>query len=306
MTCSPRPVLVFFLALLLLPGAGAQTQQPVGEIFASDASVKGSVVLSAGGAQVMSGSNVAAGDATALLKLRRGGEVRVCPRTSLSVTTSANGRDLMLSMSEGAVETYYSLEASADSLMTPDFRILAAGPGAFHFAIGVDPRGNTCVRALPGNSSSLLVSELMGDGAYQVKPAEGVVFRGGHVADPVHELTDCGCPPPPATLRAESPAAPPAPPENKAPEPAPAANGAHVQVDAPFVFRATDPAPLAEEMVAHLRLAPAQQLPVWVAPPPPQPEAKLASAEVQKREPAATPKRKLFGRIRAFLASIFR
>ena len=50
----------------------ACAQQPVGEVFASDATVQGSVQLTGAGATVMSGASVTAGDAAARLKLARG------------------------------------------------------------------------------------------------------------------------------------------------------------------------------------------------------------------------------------------
>ncbi len=263
------------------------------------------MVLAAGGMEVMSGSTVAAGAETALLKLSRGGEVRVCARTQLSLGTSASGRDLMLALNSGALEASYSLGASADAVVTPDFRILVAGPGTVHFALGVDPRGDTCVRSLASNTTSLLVSELLGDGAYQVKPNEQVVFRGGRVTTADHALADCGCPAVPATLQAATPAAtssPQAP--QQAPTETPSAQDVHVQVEAPFVFRATDPEPPMEEMVAQLRLQPAPRWPDFAVSPP-----SLATGAASPPGPAdanSQGKRHFFGRLRAFFASIFR
>jgi hypothetical protein len=196
---------VVVLAVFAVAATLVSAQNTIGEVFASDASVHGSVVLAAGGTSVLSGSTVTAGAGTATLKLQRGGEVRICPGTNLSVNSSSSGRDLMLGFSTGSVELHYPLASSADSLQTPDFRLLLAGPGAFHVAISGDARGNTCVRTLPANTASVIVSELMGDGTYQVKSDEQVVFRRGRLADVAHEAPpDCGCPVTPAVHRAEN------------------------------------------------------------------------------------------------------
>jgi hypothetical protein len=146
------------------------------------------------GSRISSGASVTAGEQTAVLRLTRGGEVRVCAGTTLSVTTSPGGEDLMLGMSTGAMETHYRLEESSDSVLTPDFRIVFPGPGEFDFAVSADARGNTCVSSLPGSTSSVVVAELLGNGTYEIKPEQQVMFHQGSLNTVETPLTPCGCP----------------------------------------------------------------------------------------------------------------
>jgi len=159
--------------------------------------------------QLASGASITADSETTVLRVKRAGEVYVCPRTTVSVVHSRNGPDLMLALNGGGLETHLTLRYSADEVVTPDFRILLRGPGEFHYAIRADSQGNTCVRTLPGNTASALIYELMGDGMFEVQPQDQLVFHDGRLRpsdtafhsesnDSSYTIlpVECGCPPP--------------------------------------------------------------------------------------------------------------
>src|SRR5437588_509815 len=134
----------------------------IGDIYASDATVKGSVRYTATGLEVGNGSVITAGQHSASVRLARGGQVRICPGTNLTVNSSPKGQELMFAMSAGSLEGEYDLPATADAILTPDFRILISGPAKVDVSISAQANGDACVRSR-GEDSSVIVSELIGD-----------------------------------------------------------------------------------------------------------------------------------------------
>ncbi len=268
--------------------------------------------MAGSGTSVLSGSSIAAGARTATLKLERGGSVLVCSGTNLSLNASQNGRELMFSLNSGNLEMNYPLGAAADTLLTPDLRLLLPGPGTVHIAVKVTPQGDTCVQALPWNVAAIVVSETMGDATYQVKPDEAVLFKSGHLSEAAAPKQDCGCPisqPIPPTQVAKAAPSPPAPAESKpaqpAPKPAPADQDVHLAVSAPLVFRAVDPAPDLTETVATLKLEhnqPLQLDPVVLPPPDPKKTALEQQAPVAAQKEQ---KHSFFSKVGAFFATLF-
>ncbi len=205
---------------------------------------------------VYSGSELAAGIAPATLQLARGGQVRICPHSGLNVTAGNQG--LMLATGAGTLEIDYQLEqGKADVVVTPDFNLALTGPGTFHFALGISKKGDTCVKPLPGNTSEVTFSELLGSGVFKTQHNQAVVFKGGKV-DARDELTgDCGCPQAPPVMLADAQPQQ-TPPSKDQPTPKRAEHVAvassepttplppdkpgqvHVEVDAPFVFSARE------------------------------------------------------------------
>jgi hypothetical protein len=267
---------VTLTSALLLSGStvSALAQQNVGELFASDASVKGGVVLANAG-------------------------------------TSQNGRQFMFSMNTGNLEMDYPIGAASDNLLTPDFRLLLPGPGRLHIAVRVNPNGDTCVQSLPSNSSAVVVSEGMGDESYQVKPNEAVIFNGGRISGALPTRESCGCPaPPPVQIaRATPPPAPPKPdpPKPDAPKSDPLPPETHMVVDAPFIYRAADPVDLTEN-VAHLKMEskPMNFDPVVLPPAAASKSPAAATGQVNAgNQKPAQEKHGLFAKLAAFFAAIF-
>lgn len=190
------PAILVMGALAVAQQSGPSTGgQAIGEMQLTDATVRGAVTLSPAGATLMSGSQVSAGAAAAVIRLTRGGELKVCAQSSITITASATGKETLVGLNSGALETRYRLASNADTIVTPDFRLQLPGPGDFHFAVGMKPNGDMCVKSLVGNSSAMIVNEVFGDGTHQVRPGDAVLFEKGRVtaSRALAPGEDCGC-----------------------------------------------------------------------------------------------------------------
>lgn len=313
------------LPLLCASSSRAQGPVPIGELYAAETNGQSPAQLTGSGMSVVSGSELSAGIAPATLKLFRGGQVRICPRTGISVT--AGGHGLLLATGAGAIEVNYQLtQESVDVLITPDFNVTLVGPGTFHFSMEVGKKGDTCVKPLPGNTNEITFSELLSTEIFKIRADEAALFPGGKLQQHTSFTGECGCPPAPPVFRAEAAAPPPAAQPEEAPKPvervavatdAPASavtpehpGPAHVQVDAPFVFNARTPRPYA---VAKLQVSTLPNVffvqeqvdPVVLIDKGPEVSLKPA---VEQPSPALKPKKEkksFMGRVKGFFGSLF-
>jgi len=300
------------LVLLVVP-LTAQAPSPIGELFASEATAAGPALLAGTGMNVVSGSQLSAGRSAATLRLVRGGEIKICPQSSVAVNSTSGNEGLMFSMGASALEVNYPLNEVADTLITPDFKFMLAGPGVFHFAVGVNSRGDTCVRSLQGNSSSVIVSEMLGQGVYQIKPDEAVMFSGGKLSQRSALAGACGCPAPVPVKVAENKEITPQPvqqnktpilpPEAPLPEEKP--GDVHVQIDAPLVFRGDQAAqqPYTVARVNFSSLPNVFSLQEKMEPTVLQTNKGEVSASAQTPKPKE--KKGFFGRFKGFFSSMF-
>lgn len=298
---------------------------PVGELFASDANSSSAMQLAGSGMAVYSGSELSAGIAPATLKLARGGQVRICPNSGLNVTTSGQG--LMLATGTGALEIEYELkQQAADVVITPDFNVALVGPGTFHLALGINKKGDTCVKPLAGNTGEITFSELLGTGVYKSGPNQTMVFRGGKLDGKTALTGECGCPAAAPVMRAEAQPSPnPADETPKAAEriavisdeatsplPPDKPGQVHVQVDTPFVFSAR-PASGRSYAVAKVQFSTLPNVyfvqekvdPIVLVEKKPEVSPK-ATAETSKPEEKPRKEKKGFmGRVKGFFGSLF-
>ncbi len=261
---------------------------------------------------VLVGSELSAGVAPATLKLVRGGQVMICPRSGLSV--NAGNRGLMLAAGVGAIEIDYHLDQQQfDVVVTPDFNVQLIGPGTFHFALGVTKQGDTCVKPLAGNTSEILLSEMLGSSSYKTKAGETALFPGGKLSQHTLLTGECGCSTGAPVLQAAA-AAEETPSEVTSPLPPDQPGQVHVEVETPFVFNArasgARPYMVAKINFSSLPNVDFAQEPVDPAILPvtrPEVSAKEArqDSKPEKKDKESQEKKGFFGRVKGFFGGLF-
>jgi hypothetical protein len=174
-----------------------------------DMSIPGSAITVSGTTQtwkgrayISSSGAVTAGQQMAQVTLPYRGTLRVCPSTTvrLAIDTSVPANEvpgLMIALEGGAIETSFAITRNSDQLLTPNFHIMIAGPGASEVKVRLGVGGDTCVDNSGANAPYVLVSSVFDSGLYRVQPGQRVMFEHGDIHTVVDdEKEPCGCPPP--------------------------------------------------------------------------------------------------------------
>ena len=169
------------------------------------ATVSGAFEVTGGRAIIAASGSITSGSQTTRVILPHRGELRVCASTSVKLASDSSAAQgetpgLLMAMDQGAVEMSFATTSGAgrdsDVLLTPDFRILIAGPGAAEVKVRLGQHGDTCVDNAGVNAPYVLVSSVFEGGAYRVQPGQRVMFQHGSLHEVVdQEKEPCGCPP---------------------------------------------------------------------------------------------------------------
>jgi hypothetical protein len=245
--------------LVFLPQSVLSQQTPIAYVPATGVTVSGSLSVADGKVSIGNNGTIKAGDSTALVKLARGGDLRVCASTEvhLSRDTSVEGADsaLMIAMDRGALEASYVPGKYSDVLLTPDLRILISGPGTADLKIRVNQQGDTCVDNHGTGAPYVTVTSQFEGGVYRVQANQRVMFEHGSLQQVVdNEAEPCGCPaaaPPIAVASSGTKSVPEAAnpfpltrseglagPEPEPTEPVVPVGVAHAEVEAPLAYDA--------------------------------------------------------------------
>jgi len=319
-------------AFVLVAGAQAMAQMPIGSVATEDAIVAGHTATDNSRSVLIGNVTVTAKDHPAYVELSRGGSVKVCSTSGVHLTSgtpmvmNANAPaqtvagaaaatptvqfPLMVSLDRGAAELHANVLAS-DVLMTPDLKVGFSEAGPLDLRVRVAANGDTCVEnrvAGMGQHPTLEIGSLFGNDNYRVLPGQHVLFEHGDLREVVdNETSPCGCPdqavktlqsaPDISLLPGTTVPTPPPPPAVQYPFPAAVSQG----------LAPPPPVPQAEPGVVHTQVATTLEYKGDNATPPPAAEPVKAESTPP---PAPVPAKKteqpgFFGRIGRFFKRVF-
>jgi hypothetical protein len=173
-----------------------------------DSRIPGSASIVTGALQVIGGrafiatnGTITSGTAATEVALPNRGTLEVCAGTTVKLAAdssvpSTETPGLMMALDHGAIEASFATGRNADTLLTPDFRILIGSPGAANVKVRLGQGGDTCVDNPGGNAPYVLVTSVFDGGVYRVQPGQRVMFQHGSLKEVVdQEKEPCGCPP---------------------------------------------------------------------------------------------------------------
>lgn len=190
--------LISQLVLCARPVRAQQT--PIAYVATTGVTLSGSMSVENGRASIGNDGTITAGDATAMVKLARGGDMEVCASTKVHLSRDTSVSDaadsaLMIALDRGALEANYVPGKYSDVLLTPDLRILISGPGTADLKVRVNQQGDTCVDNHGAGAPYVTVTSNFTGGVYRVQPDQRVMFEHGSLDQVVdNETESCGCP----------------------------------------------------------------------------------------------------------------
>lgn len=167
-------------------------------------SVAGPIQAWNGRAYLTSNGTVTAGGETAQVALPYRGTLHVCASSSVNLAADSSAQagqipGLLIALDRGAVEMSFAAssarEHTADTLLTPYFRIMIGGPSAADVKVRLGQQGDTCVDNAGNDAPYVVVSSVFDGGIYRVMPGQRVMFEHGSLHEVVdQEKEPCGCP----------------------------------------------------------------------------------------------------------------
>jgi hypothetical protein len=168
--------------------------------------VTGALQVVGGRALIASNGSVTSGSDPTEVSLPRRGSLRICSATTVKIAADSNAAagdmpGLLLAMDHGAVEANFTTGQNADTILTPDFRILIGAPGPANVKVRLGQGGDTCVDNPGTYAPYVLVTSVFDGRLYRVQPGQRVMFQHGSLDTVVdQEKEPCGCPPAPAQV----------------------------------------------------------------------------------------------------------